>query len=272
MSKIYSGEQRFWQAVLYAISALVVGFLIIPILIVVPLSFSGGNSLQYPLEGLSLRWYEEILFTPVWRASLENSIIVASLTTVVSTVLGTMAAIGLSNPKSLLFKPVYGLLVLPMIVPLIITALGIYFAFAYVGLLGSYVGLVMAHSLLAAPFVLVTVHVSLQRFDWTLMQAGASLGGRPLKVFLEIMLPLILPGVASGAAFAFVISFDEVVVALFISSPTTKTMPIQLFSNLKFQLTPAIVAASCIMIAISLFFAVIAEVLLPYLRQRRIKR
>ncbi|MGX7874548.1 ABC transporter permease [Mesorhizobium sp. ORM6] len=120
--------------------------------------------------------------------------------------------------------------------------------------------------------MLVTVHASLQRFDWTLMQAGASLGGRPLKVFFEIMLPLILPGVASGAAFAFVISFDEVVVALFIASPTTKTMPIQLFSNLKFQLTPAIVAASCIMIAISLFFAVIAEVLLPYLRRRRIKR
>lgn len=272
MAKVQSLEQKFWQAMLYFASLLVIAFLIVPILIVVPLSFSGGSALRYPLEGLSLRWYGEILWTPVWQDSLKNSIIVASLTTIASTILGTMAAIGLSSLKVRLFKAVYGMLLLPMVVPLIITALGIYFAFAYVGLLGTYLGLVTAHTLLAAPFVLVTVHASLQRFDWTLMQAGASLGGRPLKVFFEIMLPLILPGVASGAAFAFIISFDEVVVALFIASPTTKTMPIQLFSNLKFQLTPAIVAASCIMIVISLFFAVIAEVLLPYLRRRRIKR
>ena len=257
---------------LYFASLMVIAFLIVPIVIVVPLSFSGGSALRYPLEGLSLHWYGEILWTPVWQASLINSIIVASLTTIASTALGTMSAIGLNNLKLGLSKAVYGMLLLPMVVPLIITALGIYFAFAYVGLLGSYLGLVTAHTLLAAPFVLVTVHAALQRFDWTLMQAGASLGGRPLQVFFEIMLPLILPGVVSGAAFAFIISFDEVVVALFITSPTTKTMPIQLFSNLKFQLTPAIVAASCIMIAISLFFAVIAEVLLPYLRRRRIKR
>lgn len=272
MGKVQSLEAKFWRAMLYFASLMVIAFLIVPILIVVPLSFSAGSALRYPLEGLSLRWYGEILWTPVWQASLINSIIVASLTTIASTILGTMAAIGLSNLKLRLSKAVYGILLLPMVVPLIITALGIYFAFAYIGLLGSYFGLVTAHTLLAAPFVLVTVHASLQRFDWALMQAGASLGGRPVRVFLEVMLPLILPGVASGAAFAFIISFDEVVVALFIASPTTKTMPIQLFSNLKFQLTPAIVAASCIMIAISLFFAVIAEVLLPYLRRRRIKR
>ncbi|MGX7874549.1 ABC transporter permease [Mesorhizobium sp. ORM6] len=148
MSKTYSFEQRFWRAMLYVASLLVVVFLIAPILIVIPLSFSGGSALRYPLEGFSLRWYAEILSTPVWQASLENSIIVASLTTVAATILGTMAAIGLSSLslRSRLLKAVYGMLLLPMVVPLIIIALGIYFAFAYVGLLGTYLGLVTAHS------------------------------------------------------------------------------------------------------------------------------
>ena len=210
---------------LWAITVAVLGFLILPILIIVPLSFSSGTFLTFPLPGVSLRWYEEFFASAPWQLALRNSLIVASATTVIATVLGTLAALGLTRARLPGQTLLLGLIVSPMVVPLVIVAVGVYFAYAPFGLTGSLLGLTLAHTALAVPFVVITVSATLQGFDPNQARAGASLGASPAVVFFRIVLPLILPGVVSGALFAFVTSFDEVVVALFLTGPGERTLP-----------------------------------------------
>ena len=250
-----------WRYVLWAVCVLVLAFLILPILIIVPLSFSSGTFLTFPLPGLSLRWYQEFFTSAPWQLSLRNSLIVASATTALATVLGTLAALGLTRARLPGQTLLMGLIVSPMVVPLVIVAVGVYFAYAPFGLTSSLVGLTLAHTALAAPFVVITVSATLQGFDPNQARAGASLGASPVVVFRRIILPLILPGVISGALFAFVTSFDEVVVALFVTGPAERTLPRQMFNGIRENISPVIAAAATFVILISVLLLSALELL-----------
>jgi putative spermidine/putrescine transport system permease protein len=250
-----------WGYALWAVCVLVLAFLILPILIIVPLSFSSGTFLTFPLPGLSLRWYQEFFTSAPWQLSLRNSLIVASATTALATVLGTLAALGLTRARLPGQTLLMGLIVSPMVVPLVIVAVGVYFAYAPFGLTSSLLGLTLAHTALAAPFVVITVSATLQGFDPNQARAGASLGASPVVVFRRIILPLILPGVISGALFAFVTSFDEVVVALFVTGPAERTLPRQMFNGIRENISPVIAAAATFVILISVLLLTTLELL-----------
>jgi putative spermidine/putrescine transport system permease protein len=250
-----------WRYALWTICVLVLAFLILPILIIVPLSFSSGTFLTFPLPGLSLRWYQEFFTSAPWQLSLRNSLIVAAATTALATVLGTLAALGLTRARLPGQTLLMGLIVSPMVVPLVIVAVGVYFAYAPFGLTSSLVGLMLAHTALAAPFVVITVSATLQGFDPNQARAGASLGASPVVVFRRIILPLILPGVISGALFAFVTSFDEVVVALFVTGPAERTLPRQMFNGIRENISPVIAAAATFVILVSVLLLSVLEVL-----------
>lgn len=237
-------------------------FLILPVLVIVPLSFNVSSFLTYPLDGFSLRWYQEI-FSPngPWLAALKNSLIVAPFATLLAMSLGTLAAVGLNKADFPGKGLILALLISPMVVPLVIVAVGMYFFFAQVGLLNSFFGLVLAHAVLGTPFVVITVNATLQGFDHNQVRAGASLGANPSQVFFKVVLPQILPGVASGGLFAFATSFDEVVVALFIASPSERTLPMQMFSGIRENISPAIAAMATIMIILSALLLLIMELL-----------
>jgi len=248
--------QRLSGVALAVLTALVLVFLVAPILIIVPLSFSAGSFFYYPLPGFSLRWYEDFFTSSFWLPSVWNSLIVGSAATLLATVLGTLAALGLWRARFPGQGLLLALLISPMVVPVIIIAVGVYFAFAPLGLTDGYSGLVLAHTTLAVPFVVVTVLATLSGFDRTLLRAAASLGAPPLTTFRRVTLPLILPGVASGAVFAFAASFDEVVVALLIAGPGQRTLPRQMFAGINDNISLTITAAATMLIAISLTFMV----------------
>jgi putative spermidine/putrescine transport system permease protein len=248
--------QRLAAGGLVVLAALVLLFLIAPIVIVVPLSFSSGSFLHYPLPGVSLRWYEDFFTSTFWLPSVWNSLIVGISTTVLATLLGTLAALGMWRTPFRGQRVILALIIAPMVVPVVIVAVGVYFAFAPVGLTDGYGGLILAHTTLAAPFVVVTVLATLSGFDRTLLRAAASLGARPLTTFRRVTLPLILPGIASGAVFAFATSFDEVVVALLIAGPGQRTLPRQMFAGINDNISLTITAAATMLITISLLLMV----------------
>ena len=253
--------QRVWHILFRLICVLVFVFLLAPIFVIIPISVSSGSLLNYPLPGISLKWFD-VIFTPYpWMLALENSLIIASATTVLATILGTLAAYGLTSVEFRLKPLVMALLISPMMVPLVITALGAYFLFARVGLVGTFTGMILAHTVLAVPFVVITVTATLQGFDRNMVRAAQSLGAKPLSAFFGITLPLIMPGIVSGAIFAFVTSFDEIVVALFIASPTQFTLPRQLFAGLRDNLDPSIVAIATLLILVSIFLMAVVELL-----------
>jgi putative spermidine/putrescine transport system permease protein len=253
--------ERAWHVALWAITVLVLGFLILPILVIVPLSFSSGSFLSFPLPGLSLRWYHELLGSERWLSSLRNSVVVACASTLLATVLGTLAALGLQRARFPGSSLVLALLISPMVVPLVIVAVGVYFFYSPFGLTDSLVGLTLAHTALASPFVVITVSATLQGFDTNLSRAAASLGAGPTTAFFRITLPLILPGVVSGALFAFVTSFDEVVVALFLTGPQERTLPRQMFDGIRENISPVIAAAATLLIVLSIALMTVMEAL-----------
>ncbi|BAV46772.1 Polyamine ABC transporter, permease protein [Mesorhizobium loti] len=261
--------ERIRIALLWLWCGLVILFLLVPILIPVPLSFNSGAFFIFPLEGLSTRWYEVVLGTQRWQSAIGNSLIVAFGTTLIATTLGTLTAIALSNEKFPGRRIVMPLLLSPLIVPVVITAVGSYLFYARVGLASTYAGIILAHTALASPFVVVTVGASLTGFDRNLMRAAAISGAKPLTAFFRVMLPLILPGVLSGAAFAFVSSFDEVVVVQFLASAGQRTMPLEMFIGLREKLSPAITAAATLMMALSIVLLVVANVLARRGQSRR---
>ena len=256
-----TAAQRAWHVGLWAITVLVLGFLILPILVIVPLSFSSGSFLNFPLPGLSLRWYQELLGSERWLSSLRNSVVVACAATLLATVLGTLAALGLQRARFPGRSLLLALVISPMVVPLVIVAVGVYFFYAPLGLTGSLIGLTLAHTALAVPFVVITVSATLQGFDATLSRAAASLGADPATAFFRVTLPIILPGVVSGALFAFVTSFDEVVVALFLTGPQERTLPRQMFDGIRENISPVIAAAATLLIALSVLLMTVMEAL-----------
>jgi len=242
-------------------TGLVLLFLISPVLAIVPLSFNAEPYFSYPMPGLSLQWYRDFFGNARWRDALILSFELAACVTVLATALGTVAALGLSRTSLPWRGVILGLLILPMIVPVIITAVSVFMFYGYFGLIGTFPGLVLAHTVLAVPFVVITVTATLTSFDWSLDRAAQGLGAPPYLSFRKVILPLIMPGVVSGALFAFVTSFDEVVVALFLSSAEQRTLPKQMFSGIREMISPTITAAATVQIVISTLMLVGVELL-----------
>ena len=245
-------------------SAIVLLFLIAPILVIMPLSFNPEPYFSYPLSGISLRWYHEFFFSERWLTTMKNSMIIAVATTILATFLGTLASLGLTMTRIPGRTFIMSILISPLIVPVIISAVGMFFFFARMGLTSTFLGIILAHTVLATPFVIITVTATLQGFDRSLLRAGASMGANPTEVFFKIMLPLIMPGVISGGLFAFVNSFDEVVVVLFLASPEQRTLPRQMFSGIREIISPTITAAATVLTILSTAMLVSLE----FLRRR----
>ena len=243
-------------------------FLILPILVIVPLSFNSqpyftftAEMLAFEADAYSLRWYRTIVENPNWLLAIQNSFIVGVFATIVATLLGTVAAVGLASSEMPFRRTITALLLSPMIVPLIIIAAGMFFFYTRFGLVGTFPGLIIAHAALGIPFVIVTVTATLVGFDRSLYNAGISLGTGPVRTFMRVVLPLIRPGVISGALFAFVTSFDEVVLVLFLAGPDQRTIPRQMFSGLREQINPTILAVATLLIVISICLLVTIELL-----------
>ncbi|HEY1325438.1 MAG TPA: ABC transporter permease [Casimicrobiaceae bacterium] len=258
-SGVFTVGERVTRAALAVLTTAVLIFLIAPIVTIVPLSFSSGAFFTYPLPGLSLRWYEDFFTSSFWLPALENSLIVGTSATVLATALGTLASLGLWRARFPAQGLVLAILISPLVVPVIIVAVGLYFAFAPLGLTDGYAGLILAHTALGVPFVVITVLATLSGFDRTLIRAAGSLGASPLTTFRRVTLPLILPGVASGAVFAFAASFDEVVVALLLTGPGQRTLPRQMFAGINDYISLTIAAAATLLIAISLLLMIVVS-------------
>lgn len=252
---------RLWKGLFNFYAAAVLLFLIVPVLVIVPLSFNSSSFLSYPLSGFSLRWYDTFFHSQEWLGALGNSLLIAPLATLLATVLGVLASMGLVRGEFRGKGIVMAIIISPMVAPVVIIAVGMFFFFARLSLLNSYLGLVLAHALLGVPFVVITVVAVLKSYDTTLSRAAASLGASPLLTFRKVTLPLIAPGVFSGALFAFAASFDEVVVTLFLASPTQRTLPIQMFAGIRENLDPTIAAAASLMIGASLILLIVMEIL-----------
>lgn len=258
---------RFGRLVYWGWCGLVLAFLLLPIAAIVPLSFSSGSFLAYPLPGWSLRWYQEVLGGGRWLKALGNSLLVGSLATLLSVALGLLAALGLARARGAWAGAIKALLLAPMIVPVILIAVGSYFFLAPLALTSSYTGLVLAHTVIAVPFVVVPVLTALEGLDPNLARAAAACGAPPATTFLRVTLPSIVPAVASGALFAFAASFDDVVIALLVAGPDQRTLPREMFSGLRDSITPALTAVATIMIAVSTTLFLLMQAL-----QRRARR
>ncbi len=238
-----------------ALSTTVVGlillFLTLPIIIVVVVSFSSATYLTFPPPALGLRWYAAYFGSEAWLQSTWLSIWVAAVVVVLATILGTLAALGVAHLPKPLRVLASTLILSPLIVPGIIVAIGIYYAFAQYGLVGSPVGLILAHTCLAVPFVVTSVSASLAGIDPRLEQAALSLGATPTGAFFQITLPLIRPGVLVGALFAFITSFDELIVAIYISGSGAVSLPRRMWDDLQFQIEPTIAAVSTLTIVLT---------------------
>ncbi|NJS38665.1 MAG: ABC transporter permease [Rhodobacteraceae bacterium] len=289
--------ERVWHRTYQVICALVFIFLIAPILIVIPLSFNVEPYFSFTEKmvrldptGYSLRWYDTLLTfgmqapdvpregawysdmwaNATWVQAAKNSLIIGFWATIFATVLGTLAALGLSRPEMPYRRAIMAILISPMIVPIIIIATGMFFFYSNpCGIIGiecgrltsTYLGVILAHTILGIPFVIITVTATLAGFDQSLIRAAQSLGANPRTVFFKVVMPLILPGVVSGALFAFVTSFDEVVAVLFIAGPEQQTIPRQMWNGIREQISPAILAVATILVVISIALLTTVELL-----------
>ncbi len=271
--------QRVWHYTYLSFCAFVMFFLVAPLIVVIPLSFTSGAFLSFTPEMLaldpsafSIRWYKILLgdcsdaiVTTVcsdkWVIGFKNSFLVAIASTLLAVTLGTLAALGLSRPHMPFRKLIMAGLISPMIVPLIITAAGMFLFYAKLNLVASFTGLIFAHTALGLPFVVITVTSTLVGFDHSLTRAAESLGSTPANNFFKIQLPLIAPGVISGALFAFITSFDEIVVVLFLGGAEQLTLPRQMWSGIRQEISPTILAAATILVILSVVLLTTVELL-----------
>ena len=271
--------QRLWHYVYLAICGMVLFFLVMPLIAVIPISFSSSPFLEFTPgmialdpEAFSLRWYRLLIgdcsdpgITTVcsdrWLIGAQNSLFIGIIATLLATTLGIMAALGLSRQYMRFRKAIMAIMISPLIVPLIITASGVFFFFAKLNLVATFTGLIFAHTILGLPFVVITVTATLVGYDHNLTRAAASLGGGPLRNFFKVEMPLILPGVISGALFAFITSFDEVVIVLFVGGPEQFTLPRQMWSGIRQEISPTILSAATILVIISILLLTTVELL-----------
>jgi putative spermidine/putrescine transport system permease protein len=283
----YAGwGERLWYYTFRVLCGLIFLFLIAPILIVLPLSFNvepyfsfTSGMLSLDPDAFSLRWYKDILTNGMvnpeattgwwadvwnnaqWVRSMRNSFFIGIIATLIATALGTLAAVGLSRSEMPYKKQIMALLISPMIVPLVITAAGTFRAFSEFGLAYTHLGVILAHAVLGIPFVIITVTATLVGFDQSMVRAAYSMGAGPVRTFFKVQMPLILPGVISGALFAFITSFDEVVVVIQLASVEQRTIPRQMFSGIREQISPTILAVATILVVISIALLTTLELL-----------
>jgi len=278
--------QVLWFYSFRTICGFIFLFLIAPILVVMPLSFNQEPYFSFTREmltfdpaGYSLRWYADIFRNGManpdatvgwwadmwnnaqWIRSVRNSFFIGFFATALATAIGTLAAIGLARSEMPFRRPIMALLISPMIVPLVIIASGMFFFFSDVGLAKTYTGLIIAHAVLGTPYVIITVTATLVGFDQSLTRAAANMGADPITAFFKVQMPLILPGVISGALFAFITSFDEVVVVLQMADAKQRTIPRQMFSGIKEQISPTILAVATILVILSILLLTMLEML-----------
>lgn len=249
------------RLLLRAVAGLTLAFLALPVLVVVPLSFSASPYLEFPPAGLSLQWYGRYLASARWMTATLFSLQIAAGTTVVALLLGVPAAFGLVRREFPGKGLVVAFFMAPIIVPYIITAIAVYFLFVRLGLIGSAPGLLVAHSLLALPKVIVIVAAALKGVDRNLERASLSLGAGPLVTFLRVTLPVIRPAVTTAALFAFLTSFDELILTMFITGPTSVTLPKQIWDAVRLEIDPTIAAASTLIMAVAGFILAVTELL-----------
>ncbi|MDE0202166.1 MAG: ABC transporter permease [Rhodospirillaceae bacterium] len=261
-------SERVWYYTFRTLCVLIFIFLVGPIFVIIPLSFNElpyftftPEMLSFDPAGYSTKWYQEFFTEDSWQRAVQNSFLIAIFATLISTFLGTLAALGLSRPEMPFRKTIMALLISPMIVPLIISAAGMYFFYARIGLASTHVGVILAHAALGIPFVIITVTATLVGFDHSLTRAAASLGSSPTRTFFVVIVPLILPGVISGALLAFITSFDEVVVVLFVGSVEQRTIPWKMFSGIREEIRPTILAVATLLVFISIVLLTMVELL-----------
>ena len=266
---------RIWHYIYLGICCLVFVFLVAPILVVIPLSFNAESfftftegMLRLDPEAFSLKWYRELLQSPhrpddtsEWIRAANNTIFVAAWVTLLATSLGTLAAIGLARPEMPFRRYVMATLLSPLIVPIVITGAGMFMYYSKLNLAYTYTGLILTHTALATPFVVVTVTATLVGFDNSYLRASYSLGASPVRTFFRIVLPIIYPGVVTGALFAFVTSLDEVVVATFLAGPEQVTLPMHMLAGLRQEVNLSILAVATILITLSVLLLTAAELL-----------
>ena len=283
-----STGEYIWHYIYRGICGLIFLFLILPILVVLPLSFNvepyfsfTSGMLNFDAEAYSLRWYEDILRNGMmapdeafswawvsdtwnnsqWMRAIRNSFFIGICATLLATALGTLAAIGLARSEMPYRRLIMSILISPMIVPLIITAAGMFYFYSQVHLSQTYLGVIMAHAVLGTPFVIITVTATLVGFDKSLVRASQSLGAGALTTFYKVQMPLIVPGVIAGGLFAFITSFDEVVAVLFLASPEQRTIPRQMWSGIREQISPTILAVATLLVILSIILLTILELL-----------
>ncbi len=248
MSDSWRQPRRLLMA---ALGAITVFYLLAPTLVIVPMSFTEASTLGFPPQGFSIRWYGQMLTDPQWSAGLTNSILVAVLTAIAATVLGTLAALGLGRGRFPGRSLVNGLVLSPLIVPVVIIAIGMFSLFVRWRISGTLPALVLAHTALALPFVVVNVATSLRTMDRNLELAAANLGADPTRTFFRVTLPLIVPGVLAGAIFSFITSWDEVVVAIFLTSARFRTLPTEMWEQVRQVVDPTVAAVSTTLLLVT---------------------
>lgn len=271
MPPYIQGWEKVWYYTLRVIVGLVLFYLMFPILVVIPLSFNELPFFTFTKEmltldpaGYSLQWYQDFFTNANWQGAVKNSLIIGIISTLLATCLGTLAALGLAS-ANMPYRPlVMAMLISPMIVPLIISAASMFFFYSFLNLQGTYLGVILAHTVLATPFVVITVSATLAGFDRNLIRAAANLGAPPITIFFRVIMPIIAPGIISGALFAFITSFDEVVVVQFVGSYKQRTIPWQMFSGIREQISPTILSVATILIVFSVIFLALME----YLRRK----
>lgn len=265
----YAGRlERTWYYGFRVYCGLVLFFLITPILIIIPLSFNAEpyftftrEMLTLKPEGFSVRWYEDFLTSDRWMSGIRNSFMIAIAATLLATTLGTVAALGLSRSYIPCRNLLMAMLISPMIVPLIISAAGMYFFYSDIGLAQTFPGVILAHTALGTPFVIITVTATLIGFDETLIRASAVCGANPRTTFFRVIMPLIAPGVISGALFAFITSLDEVVIVNFIAGAEQRTVPMHMFAGIREEISPTILAVATLLVCISVILLVTLELM-----------
>jgi putative spermidine/putrescine transport system permease protein len=240
------------RALLHGVVSLVLAFLVLPTLVVLPASLNHASFIQIPPSALSARWYREFFADPEWLASLGSSLRVAVLATSLSLVLGTSAALGLERLHGAWRAVLSGLFLAPLVVPAIVLAVALYYVARPLGLAGTTVGLALGHTLMCLPYVVVNVGVSLQALDPSLQRAAGGLGAGPWRVFRTVTLPSIAPGLAGGAVFAAITSFDELIVSIFLAGVRTQTLPVKLWETIRVEFTPVVAVAASVVVVISL--------------------
>jgi len=261
MAAILSGPERIARSVGHLFCVLGLLFLVTPIVVVIPLSFSAESLFSYPMHGFSLRWYEAIVQSSAWQRALRNSLVIGFATTLIATALGAVAAVGMNRLRPGRRSLLVAILISPMIVPGVVIALGLFLFFSPVGLAGNLTGIIVAHAILGIPFVVITFSAALLSFDNNLLRAAASLGAAPFTAYRRVMFPLMLPALIASALFVFVTSFDEFIVASFLAGPEQYTLPLQMWSGVHDDVNPTIRAAATLFVLTSVVLLVAVEAL-----------